>query len=488
MYDIVKAEQLAVGVLRYTFLARPISSKQNVGQFMLLRVDAYSEWIPLTVADTNPIEGTVTVVFQVNDRRTDRLSKLWEGDEVSDLQLAQSVMVTDRRTGARTIEFQPVGRLSRITRPPTGGVMIAGADLAPPEHEPGRRGGLMLPVLAFGFLLVAVAAVAYVISRFATPDAPDVIQRGAARIESSPPGAYINVDGVDYPQATPATIEGLILGASHYIKVSKPGHFAEVAEVLLTLNSPMKTVNVTLQQHRAAKGMIRVVTRPVGATLFIDGQRQPETTPCTIAGIGLDVPHRLRVERVGYSMITTEFQVTDAHELLRLPFTLEPVEDEPIGASEDDATAAPRHSGAVTITASLPCDVLIDGTRVGTTPLPQTPLDEGNYELKLANRQEHLERTYRLAIEAGDTVVEHFEFRKGTVTFTALPATEIYLGERMIGQVPMAPLSLYEGDYVFRAVDRQLGQELRIEATIIPDTDNTVDIDFNRPESETEEP
>jgi len=488
MYDIVRAEQLAVGVLRYTIQARPISSKQNVGQFLLLRVDPYSEWIPLTIADANPVEGTISVVCQVNDRRTDRLSRKWEGDQISDLQIAQSMTVTDQRTGARSFDFHPVGRLSRITRPPSGATQDATVGLSP--DLPGERrplGRLVLPVLAIGFLVFGVAVLVYVGLRFSLGDEPDVVQRGAIRIESSPPGAYINVDGVERSQVTPATVDGMLLDVSHYIKVSKAGHFAEVAEVMLSADSPMKTVTVSLQKHRLAKGMLRVVTEPSGATLFIDGQRQPDTTPCTIAGIGLGVSHRLRVERVGYRRISTEFRVDDAHELLKLPLTLEPIAEklppsEPVAEVEQ---AKPK--GGMTITANLPCEVRIDGKVVGRTPLEEAPLDVGEYQLKLVNSQESFEKTYRLTIESGHTVRQHFEFKKASVTFVALPATEIFLGDRKLGQVPMPPISLYEGEYTFRAVDTQLGQEQFVSATVVAGMGNSVDIDFSKPGPETEE-
>ena len=61
-----------------------IAKKAKAGQFIILRVDSEGERIPLTIADTNPLENTVTIIFQVVGATTKKLNTLEVGDMIYD--------------------------------------------------------------------------------------------------------------------------------------------------------------------------------------------------------------------------------------------------------------------------------------------------------------------------------------------------------------------------------------------------------------------
>lgn len=61
-----------------------IAKKAKAGQFIILRVDSEGERIPLTIADTNPQENTVTIIFQVVGATTKKLNTLEVGDMIYD--------------------------------------------------------------------------------------------------------------------------------------------------------------------------------------------------------------------------------------------------------------------------------------------------------------------------------------------------------------------------------------------------------------------
>ncbi len=61
-----------------------IAKKAKPGQFIILRVDENGERIPLTVAGTDPIKGTVTIIFQKVGATTKRLDLLNEGEFLHD--------------------------------------------------------------------------------------------------------------------------------------------------------------------------------------------------------------------------------------------------------------------------------------------------------------------------------------------------------------------------------------------------------------------
>ncbi len=62
-----------------------IAAKALAGQFVILRVDALGERIPLTIADTNREAGTVTVIFQIVGGSTQKLNQKEQGDFIEDL-------------------------------------------------------------------------------------------------------------------------------------------------------------------------------------------------------------------------------------------------------------------------------------------------------------------------------------------------------------------------------------------------------------------
>ena len=61
-----------------------VRKKALPGQFIILRVDEAGERIPLTVAGTNPIEGTVKIIFQVVGATTEKLNHKREGEFLQD--------------------------------------------------------------------------------------------------------------------------------------------------------------------------------------------------------------------------------------------------------------------------------------------------------------------------------------------------------------------------------------------------------------------
>lgn len=61
-----------------------IAKKAEPGQFIILRVDSEGERIPLTIADFDREEGTVTIIFQIVGATTEKLNRLNEGDCLTD--------------------------------------------------------------------------------------------------------------------------------------------------------------------------------------------------------------------------------------------------------------------------------------------------------------------------------------------------------------------------------------------------------------------
>lgn len=83
MHKIVSKEQLSEQVYRMRVSAPLIAEERLPGQFIILQVDTnYGERIPLTIADADPDEGTITMIFQAVGKTTQTLATYEVGDEV----------------------------------------------------------------------------------------------------------------------------------------------------------------------------------------------------------------------------------------------------------------------------------------------------------------------------------------------------------------------------------------------------------------------
>ena len=83
MSKILYKEQLSDAVYLMRLEAPMIAEERKAGQFIILQVDIdYGERIPLTIADADMEEGSITIIFQVVGKTTDELSRMNVGDEI----------------------------------------------------------------------------------------------------------------------------------------------------------------------------------------------------------------------------------------------------------------------------------------------------------------------------------------------------------------------------------------------------------------------
>ena len=79
---VLRREQLVPNLQLLTVRAPVVASKIQPGQFVIVRADEYGERIPLTVADWDRDEGTVSCVFMQVGTSTYKLGQLKPGDVV----------------------------------------------------------------------------------------------------------------------------------------------------------------------------------------------------------------------------------------------------------------------------------------------------------------------------------------------------------------------------------------------------------------------
>ncbi|OGL38653.1 MAG: ferredoxin-NADP reductase [Candidatus Schekmanbacteria bacterium GWA2_38_11] len=82
MFEIVEKRVLSPVVNLFKVKAPLIAKKRKPGQFVIFDVDERGERVPLTIADADPEEGTVTIICQAIGKSTIKLNSLNKGDKI----------------------------------------------------------------------------------------------------------------------------------------------------------------------------------------------------------------------------------------------------------------------------------------------------------------------------------------------------------------------------------------------------------------------
>ena len=86
MFKIVKREEMSDGnVILNEIEAPKIARKAKPGQFVILKANEDGERIPLTMAETDAEEGTITVIYMVVGKSTGLFKTLQVGDGYQDV-------------------------------------------------------------------------------------------------------------------------------------------------------------------------------------------------------------------------------------------------------------------------------------------------------------------------------------------------------------------------------------------------------------------
>jgi NAD(P)H-flavin reductase len=83
VYEILLRDDLAPQIHLFKLNAPTVARKAQAGQFVIIRIDEQGERIPLTIADWNRDEGSVSVVFMEVGTTTHKLALLKAGDSIA---------------------------------------------------------------------------------------------------------------------------------------------------------------------------------------------------------------------------------------------------------------------------------------------------------------------------------------------------------------------------------------------------------------------
>ncbi|GBC63101.1 ferredoxin-NADP reductase [Desulfonema ishimotonii] len=86
MFKIVKREEMVGGTIVLNEIEAPlIARKAKPGQFVILKANENGERVPLTMADTDPKKGTITIIYMVVGKSTAIFKSLKVGEGFQDV-------------------------------------------------------------------------------------------------------------------------------------------------------------------------------------------------------------------------------------------------------------------------------------------------------------------------------------------------------------------------------------------------------------------
>jgi NAD(P)H-flavin reductase len=85
MFEILSKKAVAQSITEFVIKAPYIAKKHKAGNFVIIRVNAHGERIPLTIVDSDPESGTITIMVQAIGKTTKLLSMQKEGDFLLDV-------------------------------------------------------------------------------------------------------------------------------------------------------------------------------------------------------------------------------------------------------------------------------------------------------------------------------------------------------------------------------------------------------------------
>jgi glutamate synthase (NADPH/NADH) small chain len=85
MFEVVSNEEIAPKLHRMDILAPRVARARKPGQFVIVRVGKGAERIPLTIADDDPVAGTITLIIQAVGRSTQQIVAIPVGGALRDV-------------------------------------------------------------------------------------------------------------------------------------------------------------------------------------------------------------------------------------------------------------------------------------------------------------------------------------------------------------------------------------------------------------------
>ena len=221
--------------------------------------------------------------------------------------------------------------------------------------------------------------------------------RGLVLVESDPPGADVNLEGVSQG-TTPLLVPDIALG-SYRATISKQGYATQTIKVDVPNRVPVRAFAAL----RSTMGSVEVSSFPTGATLLLNDANKG-TTPTTLNRLEAG-RYTLLFEKDGYHPVRERIDVLPG-ESINVNVTLEPMD------------------GSIRVV-SVPSGarVYLDGEFAGITPADLRSVKPGQHRVRVV-KEAHEEIERSIVLGNGEAITEEFQLVKnaGKLIVTTAPA------------------------------------------------------------------
>lgn len=119
-------------------------------------------------------------------------------------------------------------------------------------------------------------------------------------------------------------------------------------------------------------------------------------------------------------------------------------------AAKAETPAAPKvELGRLELSSTPSVLVFIQNKNVGRTPV-KLPLPAGKFRVRLTDKKTGINAYRQVRIRAGKTKRVDLKFKTCELTVNAPAGAQITLNRKFLGEAPLEPLKIYEGDYRLR--------------------------------------
>lgn len=234
---------------------------------------------------------------------------------------------------------------------------------------------------------------------------PTASSFGVVRVNTTPAGARVLVDGSPVEGTTPLTVPELEPGVAHSIAITLNGYETHSENVLLQAGD-VSDITATLVRTPLGENetWLTVTTDPESATVTIAGETYDGGSPYEIRLPSGET--EVRVARDGYESVVREIDLPGGREV-ELPVELERIRRRGGGTMRrqtmDDTPEPAGGPGQLTFDARPWCNVTIDGRSLGQTPIVNHTLPSGRHRVTCSNPELGVTRNIPVTIQPGQT-------------------------------------------------------------------------------------
>lgn len=312
--------------------------------------------------------------------------------------------------------------------------------------------------IAAGLALAVVMTAGLVAARARFSPAAPAVTTGSITLETSPPGAQVEVDGAARGLSP---ISLALPPGAHTLTVR--GSSGELRTVPITIAAGAQISQyIELPKAAAAAGQLQVRSEPSAARVSVDGVAIGDT-PLTLLDL-TPGEHSVKLESDLGSVtqkVTIEAGITSS---LFVPLS------SPQGA---------QASGWMSVSAPLEVQLFEQSRLLGSSGIDRIMLPTGRHDIELVNEFLGYRETRTVQITPGKVSSISVTLPKGAVSLNAVPWASVTIDGESVGDTPIGNLSITVGPHEVIFRHPQLGEQRRV-ITVTAHAPVRLSVDLNK--------